>query len=405
MVRRGWLELGGLSESGRGQAASGYPGKPGCAGDCSIRLSSSDRRQGTEATQTDLRSVSPRAVRKSLQITRCNPLLLAGDIGGTKTDLAIFSNEAGPHAPLVQAEVHSADYASLQALVREFLTKVNMPVDRACFDVAGPVIDGRAKTTNLPWVMDEDSLAKELNLRSVHLMNDLEAIAEAIPILRASDVITLNVGQPVSKGPIGVIAPGTGLGESFLTWDGSHYVAHSSEGGHADFAPTEERQIGLLRRMLKRFDHVSVEHVCSGIGIPNIYEYLRDIEQIPEAPEIAQSIASAKDPTAAIIASATDRENPSGLSAATVDTFISILASEAANLALKVLATGGVYIAGGIPRRILDVLQSPRFMESFKRKGRLSELMERIPIYVVVARAALVGAAAHGLERFEAELS
>ena len=332
-------------------------------------------------------------------------MLLAGDVGGTKTDLAIFSNEAGPHSPLAQAEVHSADYPSLQALAREFLTKVNTSVDRACFGVPGPVIDGRVKTTNLPWVMDEHSLAKELNLRSVHLMNDLEAIAEAIPILRDRDVRVLNAGRPAPKGAIAVIAPGTGLGESFLTWNESRYVSHGSEGGHADFAPTDERQIGLLRHMLKRFDHVSVEHVCSGIGIPHIYEYLRDIEHVPETPKVAQSIASAKDPTAAIIVSATDRENPSGLSAATVDTFISILASEAANLALKVLATGGVYIAGGIPRRILDVLQSPRFMESFKRKGRLSELMERIPIYVVVASAALVGAAAHGLERFEAELS
>ena len=209
--------------------------------------------------------------------------------------------------------MHSADYPSLQALVQEFLKKANMPVERACFDVAGPVIDGRVKITNLPWVMDEASLAKDLNLKSVHLMNDLEAVARAIPILRPSDVSTLNVGQPVPKGAIGVIAPGTGLGESFLTWDGSKYVAHSSEGGHADFAPTDERQIGLLRYMLKRFDHVSVEHVCSGIGIPYIYEYLRDIEHIPEKPEVAQLIASAKDPTAVIIDSAFDPHNPSEL--------------------------------------------------------------------------------------------
>src|SRR5262245_55072787 len=332
-------------------------------------------------------------------------MLLAGDIGGTKTDLAIFSDEAGPHAPLVRGEVRSAGYPSLQAMAKEFLTQAPIPVDRACFAVAGPVIDGRAKTTNLPWVMDEDSLAKDLNLRSVHLMNDLEAIAEAILILREGDVRTLNVGRPVSKGAIGVIAPGTGLGESFGAWDGSRYVAHGSEGGHADFAPTDERQIGLLRHMLKRFDHVSVEHVCSGIGIPNVYEYLRDIEHIPETPEVAQSIASARDPSAVIFATAADPNNPSKLCAAAADMFVSILASEAANLALKVLATGGVYLAGGIPRRILRVLQAPRFMESFKRKGRLSDLMERIPIYVVVARAALVGAAAHGLERSEAELS
>src|SRR5262245_10668779 len=328
-------------------------------------------------------------------------MLLAGDIGGTKTDLAIFSNEAGPHAPLVQEEVHSADYPSLQALAREVLTKAPMPVDRACFAVAGPVVEGRVKTTNLPWVMDEVSLAKELNLRSVHLMNDLEAIAEAIPIIRDSDMRALNVGRPVLKGAIGVIAPGTGLGESFLTWDGSGYVAHSSEGGHADFAPTDERQIGLLRRMLRRFDHVSVEHVCSGIGIPNIYEYLRDVEHVPETPEVARLIASAKDPSAVIIASAVDPHNLSKLCAATIDMFVSILASEAANLALKVFATGGVYLAGGVPLHALRALQAPRFMESFKRKGRFSELMERIPVRVVVTRAALIGAAAYGLERFK----
>ncbi len=330
-------------------------------------------------------------------------MILAGDIGGTKTDLAIFSDEAGPHAPLVQAEVHSADYPSLQALAREFLTKASMPVDQACFDVAGPVIDGRVKTTNLPWAMDEDSLAKDLNLRSVHLMNDLEAVARAIPLLRTSDVRTLNVGQPAPKGAIGVIAPGTGLGESFGAWDGSQYVAHSSEGGHADFAPTDERQIGLLRYLLMRFDHVSVEHVCSGIGIPNIYEYLRDIEHVPETPEVAQLIASARDPSAVIIASAVDPHNPSKLCAETIDMFVSILASEAANLALKVFATGGVYLAGGIPMRILSALQTPRFMESFKRKGRLSELMERIPVHVVNVRAALIGAAAYGLARFKDE--
>jgi len=174
-------------------------------------------------------------------------MLLAGDIGGTKTDLAIFSVEGGPHSPLSQAEMRSADYPSLQALVTEFLQRVNTPVDRACFDVAGPVIEGRVKITNLPWVMDELSLAKDLNLKSVRLINDLEAVARAIPTLRPKDVYTLNAGQSVPHGVIGVIAPGTGLGESFLTWDGSKYVAHGSEGGHSDFAPTDERQIGLLR--------------------------------------------------------------------------------------------------------------------------------------------------------------
>src|SRR6266852_5766919 len=209
-------------------------------------------------------------------------MLIAGDIGGTKTDLAIFSSEAGPHAPLAESKVHSADYPSLQAIVKEFLLKTKKPVDRACFAVAGPVIGGRVKTTNLPWVIEDTSLAQELNInvKSVRLINDLEAIARAVPILRPSDVVTINSGKPVPKGAIAVIAPGTGLGESFLTWDGSHYLAHSSEGGHSDFAPTDERQIRLLEYMLKLFDHVSFEHVCSGIGIPNIYRYLRDVEQL-----------------------------------------------------------------------------------------------------------------------------
>jgi len=328
-------------------------------------------------------------------------MLLAADIGGTKTDLAVFSIEAGPHSPLAQAEVHSADYPSLEALASEFLKKVDLPVDRACFDVAGPVIDGRVKITNLPWVMDETSLAKILHLKSVRLMNDLEAVARAIPALRPGDVTTLNVGQPVRDGAIGVIAPGTGLGESFLTWDGSKYVAHGSEGGHADFAPTDERQIGLLRYMLDRFDHVGMERVCSGLGIPNIYDYLRDIERIPESSEVAKLIATAKDRTAAIVNSAVNPENPSKLCIATVDTFISILASEAANLALKVLATGGIYIAGGVPLHMLSALKGPHFMESFSRKGRFVELMKQIPVHIILTRAALLGAAVYGLESFK----
>src|SRR5438445_2910027 len=331
-------------------------------------------------------------------------MLLAGDVGGTKTDLAVYSREAGPHSPLSQAEMHSADYPSLEVLVTEFLLKEKIQVERACFDVAGPVIEGRAKVTNLPWVMDEASLAKDLNLKSVRLINDLEAVARAIPILRPDDVRTLNVGQPIPGGAIGVVAPGTGLGEAFLTWDGSKYVPHSSEGGHSDFAPTDERQIRLLRYLLGRFDHVGVERVCSGIGIPNIYECLRDIEGIPEDPDIAQSIAAAKDRTAAIANFATDPDQRSKLCAATIETFISILASEVGNLAIKVLATGGIYMAGGIPLHILNLLEKPAFMESFKRKGRFAQLMERILVHVILNHAALVGSAAYGMESFKEEL-
>jgi glucokinase len=274
-------------------------------------------------------------------------------------------------------------------------------VDQACFAVAGPVIDGRVKTTNLPWLVDEAALAQALNFnqRRVRLINDLEAIARAVPILRPSDVQTLNVGSPVAKGAIAVIAPGTGLGESFLTWDGFRYAAHSSEGGHSDFAPTGERQIRLLEYLLPKFGHVSFEHVCSGIGIPNIYEYLRDAGQIPEKPEVAARLAAPGDRSAVIIEEAMSAAHPSELCAATMEMFLSILASEASNLAVKVLATSGVYLAGGVVTHALPALQSPAFMQSFTRKGRFSELMSRMPIHVVVSRAGLAGAAAYGLAK------
>ena len=325
-------------------------------------------------------------------------MLVAGDIGGTKTDLAIYSPDSGPYIPLAQTEVHSADYPSLQSMVSEFLGQSKMSVDVASFDVAGPVINGRVKTTNLPWIMDEETLARDLNLKAVHLMNDLEAVARAVPALRAQDVVTINKGEPVANGPIAIIAPGTGLGESFLTWDGSQYAAHGSEGGHSDFGPSDERQIRMLQYLVPRFGHVGVERVCSGIGIPNIYEFLRDEEKIAERPEVARAIASAKDHTKAIVEAAEDPANPSNLCRTTIEILVSILGSEAGNLALKVLATGGVYIAGGVALHILNFLQQPQFVQSFTRKGRFKDLLERIPINVITTRAALVGAATFGLE-------
>ena len=190
-----------------------------------------------------------------------------------------------------------------------------------------------------------------------------------------------------------MIAPGTGLGESFLTWDGSEYRPRPSEGGHANFAPTESRQIRLLEYLLGRFDHVSVERVCSGIGIPNIYQYLRDVENISETPAIAQQIESAADPTKVIVNAAVAQPNTSRLCRATIDMFTSILASEAGNIALRVMATGGIYLAGGIVLHTLSVLQEPAFMRAFANKGRFSELMNRIPVHAIVTNAALLGAA------------
>ena len=325
-------------------------------------------------------------------------MLLAGDIGGTKTDLAVFRPEAGPRAPLVQAEFPSGHCPSLEAMVREFLAKVKLPVDRACFDVAGPVIGGRVKATNLPWVIDEAKLSRELGLTSVHLLNDLEAIARAVPILQPDDLHTLNAGEPVSGGTLAVIAPGTGLGEAFLTWDGSRYRAYPSEGGHADFAPADSTQIELLRYLRERYEHVSFERVCSGIGIPNIYEYLRDSGYGPESRELAEQLGAGSDRTRVILDAALHLVAPCQLCVAALDTFVSILGAEAGNLALKVLATGGVYLGGGIPMHVLPALESERFLQAFRHKGRFSKLLARVPVHVIVCQAALMGAASYGLD-------
>jgi glucokinase len=324
-------------------------------------------------------------------------MLLAGDIGGTKTALAVFSPEAGPRVPHAQAEFPSARYPNLEAIVRAFLAQITLPVDQACFAVAGPVIAGRANITNLPWVIDAATLRQELRLGAVALLNDLEAIAWAVPILQPDDLRTLNRGEAVPGGTIAVIAPGTGLGEAFLTWDGTGYHAHASEGGHTDFAPMDATQVGLLQYLLQRSDHVSYEHVCSGIGIPNIYAYLQDSGAAPESPALAARLAGAADPTPVIAAAALDPAAPDTLSAATLETFAAILGAEAGNLALKVLATGGVYVAGGIPIHVAPLLEEGRFMRAFRRKGRFAELLSGVPVHLVATHAALIGAARYGL--------
>ena len=328
-----------------------------------------------------------------------NSLLLAGDIGGTKTNLAIFSPEKGWHAPLVEQTFPSAQYPSLEAIAREFLAQQHFPIERASFGVAGPVVGGRATITNLPWVMDEEQLSVALHIPSVRLLNDLDAIAHAVPFLEPDDLHTLNVGQAVPGGAIAVIAPGTGLGEAFLTWDGLHYQAHTSEGGHADFAPTNPLELELLRYLQQRFPHVSFERVCSGKGIPNIYTYLKASGYAEEPPWLTERLAEADDPVPIIMNAALDKEASCDLCAATLNSFVSILGAEAGNLALKVLATGGVYLGGGIPPRILSYLDGERFLQAFRNKGRFTALLSRVPMHVILnPKIALLGAASHGFE-------
>jgi glucokinase len=250
-------------------------------------------------------------------------MLLAGDIGGTKTNLAVFSPEAGPRAPLAEATFPSGRYPSLEALVREFLARVDLPVERASFGVAGPVVARQATITNLPWVMDEAYLQKALNLSAVRLLNDLAAIAHAVPFMEPDDLYTLNEGQPVPGGNLAIVAPGTGLGEAFLTWDGSRYQPHASEGGHADFAPTTPSEVELLRYLQDRFEHVSYERVCSGRGLPNIYAYLRDSGYAEEPSWLAEQLAAADDPTPVIVNTALNDTRPCELCIETLNTFVS----------------------------------------------------------------------------------
>jgi glucokinase len=326
-------------------------------------------------------------------------MLLAGDIGGTKTAMGIFSMEMGSHQAVAEAEFPSGDYPSLEAIAKEFLAKTGLKVDGACFGVAGPVLGGRAKITNLPWIVDQASIAQELNLPAAYLLNDLEAIAWAVPELRPADVETLSVGQPLAHSTLAVLAPGTGLGEAFLSWQDGEYRAHSSEGGHSDFAPADDVQIRLLQYLSQRLGHVSYEHVCSGVGIPQVYDFFRDSEKTPEKAETTERIANAADRTRVIIQSALDPADPSPRCTAAIETVVSIMGAEAGNLALKVLATGGVYLAGGIPIHVQPVLKSPLFLESFRRKGRFAEVMSRIPVHLMTSKVGIAGAAAYGLKR------
>jgi glucokinase len=323
-------------------------------------------------------------------------MLLAGDVGGTKTDLAIFSSDKGPREPLVESRFVSAAYSGLVGMVQEFADLVERGVDRASFGVAGPVIRNRVEVTNLSWTVDAEKLREELGLSSVTLLNDLAAVANAVPHLLPDEVYTLKQGTPDPEGAIAVIAPGTGLGEAFLTWDGERYVPHASEGSHADFGPSNPRQIQLLRYLWPRFEHVSYELVCSGMGIPNLYGYFKNGGYADEPAWLAEQLGRAEDPTPVIVSAAV--EEKSELCVLTLNTFASILGAEAGNLALKVMATGGVYLAGGIPPRIVPALEQSSFLEAFHRKGRLEDVLLDVPVQVILdADIALFGAACHGL--------
>jgi glucokinase len=323
-------------------------------------------------------------------------LILAGDLGGTKTNLALFAPASEPQTPVAEASFHSREYESLASIINEFLSSGNYRVDKACLGVAGPVVDNQASITNLHWSFSGEQLGAACNLSSVVLINDLVALANGVPFLTKDDLLTLNEGKPRVDGAIGVIAPGTGLGEAFLIWSGTRYLACPSEGGHADFAPTNRTERALAAFLQQRLRHVSYEQLCSGMGLPNIYDFARYGAMAVEQSSIAEELAAADDPTPVIIKRALSADQPCSLCQAALSLFVSILGAEAGNLALKVLATGGIYLGGGIPPRILDALiRDNAFMRAFTNKGRMSSLLTDMPVHVIRnPKTALVGAAA-----------
>ncbi len=323
--------------------------------------------------------------------------LLAGDVGGTKTVLALFSDTPESDQALVERTYTSQDYGDLEAIIDSFLAEAGRLAVRASFAVAGPIAGGCVRVTNLPWEINAKRIAGCFDLEEVVLINDLEAIARSIPHLSPLDLLTLHPGERDPHGPLVVIAPGTGLGEAYLTWNGAGYTAHPSEGGHVDFAPNDGLQAELWAFLREEFGHVSVERVASGSGIPNLYRFLRDRRGAEETAELAERLNGVEDPTPLIVSAAVERR--STLCEETLRTFVSILGAEAGNLALKLLATGGIYLAGGLPPRILPFLQDKGFLETIRAKGRFVPLLERIPVHVILnPRAALLGAARRGLE-------
>jgi glucokinase len=327
-------------------------------------------------------------------------MLLTVDVGATKTAVAVLRDPADARAPVASAVYPSSDWDDVVPLVRGFLDENDVAVDRAAFGVPGPVVAGHARLTNLPWAIGTRRLREELGLASVAVVNDLQGMAQAIPELREDEVETVRPADAVEHGVIGVVAPGTGLGEAFLTWDGERYRAHPSEGGHTDFAPANALQRDLLRYVRQDLSHVSYERVCSGSAIPRLYAFLRDTGRARESPELARRLQESEDETATIFEEAEREEGPD-LCRQTVDLFVEILGAEIGNLALSVFATGGMCLAGGIPPRILPRLREDRFVDAVLHKGRLtdSELMERL-----VVRVATINSPARiGLARIAAD--
>ena len=320
-------------------------------------------------------------------------MILAGDIGGTNTRLALFGRGAKGWKIRFEKTFPSRERPSLESTLEEFLSLHPAMLTGASFGIAGPVRNGRCEATNLPWVVDAASVAKRLRLRRAGLVNDLVANAHGICLLGSRDLVTLNKGARNACGNRALISAGTGLGEAGLLWAGKAHVPFASEGGHADFAPRNRLEMELLDYLMARHERVSYERILSGPGLANVYRFLRDSGKGQEPPWLAQELAQG-DPAPAISRLALEGKSP--LCSRALDLFVAIYGAEAGNLALKVMATGGVYLGGGIAPKIVARLKEPEFLNAFKAKGRLGPLLLDIPVRVIMnPKTALLGAARH----------
>ena len=317
-------------------------------------------------------------------------MILAGDVGGTKTSLALYRREAGGLLRGRMATYRSGEHAGLDAILRDFLGG-GTTVERACIGAAGPVVDGRCRLTNLEWEVDEESLRRTLGVRNAYLVNDLQAMASSLPFLRESDRAMIQKGEADPRGNMAVLAAGTGLGEGFLVGSDTGYIPLASEGGHVDFAARDEREMRLHAFLRARHGRVSVERVLSGPGLHEIYRFLREEEGMAEEAGVAAEVAGAE-PQRAIVR--LGLAGGPGASAEALRIFCSLYGAEAGNLALQYLATGGVYLGGGIAPAILSALRRGEFLAAFLDKGRMGSLLSRVPVTVILDPAApLLGAA------------
>jgi len=321
-------------------------------------------------------------------------LLLAGDIGGTKTKLALYEQTEEGVLHVRDHTYRSTHYDGLEGIVADFIggSGERRPA-AACFGVAGPVADGRCLTTNLPWVIDEAALAERTGIPALRLLNDLQAMALGLARLPATEWVELNPGAQPRAGNIAVIAAGTGCGEAILYWDGQTHHAIATEGGHADFAPNSREQEGLLRWLRAKFGgHVSYERILSGPGLFNVYQYLREEGVAAESAEFHEALQAGHDPGKLVGEFALDKDDP--LCIESLRLFVRVFGAEAGNCALKTLAHGGVLIGGGVASKILPAMTNGDFLASFRSKGRFAEWMGTLSVRVALNQdAGLLGAA------------